>query len=89
MHSFRGMLREGDDLCLDHAGVFIQFRDHAGDGSGWYGYLLVRSEGAVEPGGPYTLVLEDGRAGAIRIDEVTPEASGKYRAVFVGVGPLG
>ena len=55
---------------------------------GWYGYLLVASEGEVEPGN-YTLALEDGRSGTIRIDRLEPDDSGKCRAVFVGEGPLG
>jgi hypothetical protein len=56
---------------------------------GWYGYLLVGSEGDVETGGPYTLQLEDGRVGSIRIDSLMPEPSGRIRAVFVGMGALG
>jgi hypothetical protein len=90
MHCFRGTLKVGGRPRPGPARAFVQFREAAGGGgAGWYGYLLVGSEGEVEPGGPYTLHLEDGRAGAIRVDAVTPEGSGRYRAVFVGVGPLG
>ena len=45
-------------------------------------------EADVEPG-TYTLSLEDGRSGTIRIDRLDADDSGKYRAVFVGEGPLG
>jgi hypothetical protein len=88
VHCFRGTLREGGRIRLDHTGAFVQFRDAAGDEKGWYGYLLVGAAGDVEPGGPYTLHLEDGRAGTIRVEAVTAEPSGRFRAVFVGVGPL-
>jgi hypothetical protein len=50
---------------------------------------LVKSDKDVVPGGIYTLKLEDGRAGTLRIDNLTPEDSDKVRAVFVGAGSLG
>ena len=56
--------------------------------TGWYGYLLVASESEIEPG-TYTLALEDGRSGTIRIDRLDPDDSGEFHAVFVGEGPLG
>ena len=40
------------------------------------------------PGGIYTLKLEDGRAGQLRIDTVAPDDSDKVRAMFVGEGSL-
>jgi hypothetical protein len=55
----------------------------------WSGYLLVGSDKDVVPGGIYTLKLEDGRAGKLRIDTLTPEDSDKVRAMFVGAGSLG
>ena len=62
MHHFRGKLLDGDQSRLDPADVYLQFHATPGDqGQGWYGYLLVASETAVEPGGAYTLQLADGR----------------------------
>lgn len=89
MHHFRGKLREGDEVRLDPANVYVhtQSAKAGGHEMGWYGYLLVASGGVVEPG-TYTLALEDGRAGTIRIDRLDPDDSGKYRAIFVGEGPL-
>ncbi len=90
MHHLRGKLREGDEVRLDPANVYIHFQSTQAGGQviGWYGYLLVASEVEVEPGS-YTLVLEDGRSGTIRIDRLDPDDSGKFRTVFVGEGPLG
>jgi hypothetical protein len=90
MHHLRGKLREGDEVRLDPANIYIHFQSAKAGGQvmGWYGYLLVTSETDVEPG-TYTLALEDGRSGTIRIDRLDPDDSGKYRAVFVGEGPLG
>jgi hypothetical protein len=47
---------------------------------------LVGSEKDVVCGGSYTLKLEDGRSGQLRIDTLTPDDSGKVRAMFVGEG---
>jgi hypothetical protein len=85
MHHFRGKLFQGDKLCLDPANVYIDYDST----SKWSGYLLIKSEHDVAPGGTYTLKLEDGRAGQLRIDALTPDDSDKVRAMFVGEGSLG
>ncbi len=90
MHHFRGKLFQGDKLCLDPANVYIDYHATGADpASGWSGYLLVGSDKDVVPGSIYTLKLEDGRAGKLRIDTFTPEDSDKVRATFVGAGSLG
>jgi hypothetical protein len=90
MHHFRGKLFQGDKLCLDPANVYIDYHSTEVDVTlTWSGYLLVRSEKDVVPGGVYTLKLEDGRAGPLRIDKLTPDDSDKVRAMFVSEGPLG
>ena len=89
MHHFRGKLFQGDKLCLDPANVYIDYHSTEVEAaSGWSGYLLVGSEKDVVPGGIYTLKLEDGRAGQLRIDTLTPDDSGKVRGMFVGAGSL-
>jgi hypothetical protein len=89
MHHFRGKLLQGGETRLDPANVYIQYHTNEGDrGQGWYGYLLVATEGDLKPGGSYTLSLSDGRSGELRIDTVSPDDSGKYRATFIGEGPL-
>ncbi|MBX6315569.1 MAG: hypothetical protein IRY99_22045 [Isosphaeraceae bacterium] len=89
MHHFRGKLLEGNRIHLDPANVYIQYHSTPGGSrQGWYGYLLVASETDVEPGGVYTLKLEDGRSGLLQIDRLAPDPSGKIRATFVGDGPL-
>ena len=90
MHHVRGKLFQGDKLCLDPANTYIDYHSTEVDvTSKWSGYLLVKSEKDVVPGSIYTLKLEDGRAGQLRIDTVTPDDSDKFRAMFVGDGPLG
>ena len=90
VHHFRGKLFQGEKLCLDPANVYIDYDSREVDvTSNWSGYLLVKSEKDVVPGGSYTLKLEDGRAGQLRIDTVTPDDSDKFQAIFVGEGSLG
>jgi hypothetical protein len=89
VHHFRGKLLDGDQPRLDPADVYLQYHATPGDqGQGWYGYFLVAFETAVEPGGAYTLQLADGRSGRLRIDHVSPDAAGHFRAMFVGEGLL-
>jgi hypothetical protein len=90
MHHFRGKLFQGDKLWLDPANAYIDYDSTELDvTSKWSGYLLVKSETDVVPGGIYTLKLEDGRAGQLRIDSLTSDDSGKFRAMFVSEGSLG
>ena len=89
MHHFRGKLFQGDKVCLDPANVYIDYQSEVDVTSNWSGYLLVKSEKDVVPGGIYKLKLEDGRAGELRIDTLTPDDSDKIRAIFVGEGSLG
>ncbi len=89
MHHFRGKLFQGNKLCLDPANVYVDY--HAmedGAASAWSGYLLVGSDKDVVTGGVYTLKLEDGRAGDLRIDTLAPDDSDKVRAMFAGAGAL-
>ena len=89
MHHYRGKLFQGDKLHLDPASVYIEYRSAQVDAaSEWSGYLLVGSDKDVQPGGVYTLKLEDGRAGNLRIDSSAPDDTGKVRAMFVGEGSL-
>ena len=89
MHHFRGKLFQGDKVCLDPANVYIDYQSDVDATSEWSGYLLVKSETDVASGGVYTLKLEDGRAGQLRIDTLAPDDSDKVRAMFVGEGALG
>ena len=89
MHHFRGKLFQGDKLCLDPANVYIDYQSEVDVTSDWSGYLLLKSDQDVAPGGNYTLKLEDGRAGQLRIDTLAPDDSDKVRAMFVGEGSLG
>jgi hypothetical protein len=90
MHHFRGTLFQGDKLWLDPANVYVDYDSTEVDvTSTWSGYLLVKSEKDVVPGGIYTLKLEDRRAGQLRIDTLTPDDSEKVQAMFVGEGSPG
>ncbi len=90
MHHFRGRLFQGDKLCLDPANIYIDYHAKEVDAApGWSGYLLVAADKGVVPGGIYTLKLEDGRTGKLRINASEPDESGKVRAMFVGEESLG
>jgi hypothetical protein len=89
MHHYRGKLFQGDRVRLDPANVYIDFRSPGADpASGWTGYLLVASDKDVVLGATYTLRLEDGRSGELRIDSFAADDSDKVRALFVGQGSM-
>jgi hypothetical protein len=89
MHHFRGKLLMGDRTILDPANLYIEYHTHESAAAhAWEGYLLVESENELKSGGTYTLRLADGRAGMLRVDQTSAEESGKFRAKFVGEGPL-
>jgi hypothetical protein len=89
MHHYRGKLFQGDKIRLDPANVYIDSSSTGVDAaSAWSGYLLVASEKEVVLGGTYTLKLEDGRAGELRIGKFGPDDSDKVRAMFIGAGVL-
>jgi hypothetical protein len=90
MHHFRGKLFQGEKVCLDPANVYIDYDSREVQvTSDWSGYLVLKSEKDVVPGGMYTLKLEDGRTGQLRIDALAPDDSDKFQAMFVGEGALG
>ena len=89
MHHYRGKLLQGDKVRLDPANVYIDSRAPGADtASGWAGYLLVASDKDLVLGETYTLRLEDGRSGELRIDSFAPDDSEKVRAMFVGQGSM-
>jgi hypothetical protein len=89
MHHYRGKLFQGDKVRLDPANVYIDFGAPGADtSSGWAGYLLVGSDKDVVLGDTYTLKLEDGRSGSLRIETFAPDDSDKVRALFVGQGSM-
>lgn len=82
---------EGTQVQLDPVSALIQFHHTAASNNNepsWYGYLQIRSETDIALGNSYTLHLEDGRSGTLRIDEICADSPGKLRAIFVGNGPL-
>ena len=89
MHHYRGKLFQGDKIRLDPANIYIDSSSTGVDpASGWSGYLLVASDKEMVIGGTYTLKLEDGRSGELRINKIVPDDSDKVRAMFVGEGSL-
>ena len=89
MHHYRGKLFQRDKVRLDPANVYIDFGAPGADAaSTWTGYLLIASDKDVVLGETYTLRLEDGRSGELRIDGFAPDDSEKVRAMFVGQGSM-
>ncbi|MFO0892535.1 MAG: hypothetical protein U0790_25760 [Isosphaeraceae bacterium] len=89
MHHYRGRLFQGEMPRLDPANVYVDFGPPGDGGSpDWSGYLVVKSEHDVAAGATYTLKLEDGRSGSLQVKSVGPDDPDRFRAEFVGLGPM-
>jgi hypothetical protein len=65
-----------------HGGAFVQ------SSSAWSGYFYLPAGEFIAHGGPYELVLRDGRRGQILVRETRPEGEGRIIVEFTGVGPF-
>ncbi len=89
MERVRGkILLDGDKVVFDNVDIGIEIIEPLPSGvKAWYGAFTVEGLSGVEPGGPYRLILEDGRSGDIRINKLKSSSSGTT-VLFEGNGPL-
>jgi hypothetical protein len=90
MESFRGQLRYGGTSLFDELRGEVEF--HPGLGwapkGPWSGTFLVPDGGAIQAGGPYELVLKDGRTGRVLVRRSVVAFDRPAVAEFLGAGPL-
>jgi len=78
-----GKLLEGDRIIFDEIEGSITIKDGAGLQE-WRGEFWVPEGSPVQAGGEYSLIRDDGRAGALIVDHFDPGAAGGDFAVFEG-----
>jgi hypothetical protein len=89
MMPFHGKVMQGGKVILDDVDGELEEMIIGGSTKDWHGYSVVPSE-LMPPatGGPYVLVLDDGRSGQMKIGRRSP---GSHRASvlhFEGSGRL-
>lgn len=83
-----GTIKQGDKIILENISIWFDVTKDPRSGlKDWHGSFTLSSEKYIEPGGPYRLILDDGRQGDILISDVQISGSGSS-VQFQGSGPL-
>ncbi len=86
MERVRGKILNGEQVVFDNVDIGIEIiESRASGGEAWYGGFTKKGLSDVERGGPYRLILEDGRSGNILIDKLERSSSGRITVLFHGV----
>ena len=89
MERVRGkILLDGEKVIFDNVDIGIEIIEPLPSGvKAWYGAFTVEGLSGVEPGGPYRLILEDGRSGDMLINKLEMSST-RTTVFFQGKGPL-
>jgi hypothetical protein len=87
-----GTIKQGDKILIEDLVVVYEMTKGARSGlSSWYGSFVLPAEKLkqIKPGGPYRLILDDGRSGDIRTTNIPIGSSTLgYSVHFEGSGAL-
>ncbi len=80
---------DGDEVVLDNLDITLTVVEPPGHLKRWSGGFRLDPTDHIEPGGPYRLELEDGRAGDITVVKVEySSASKSWLVLFTAAGSL-
>lgn len=88
MEYLRASLKKGDQVLFEDLDITLAGLKSATGLKEWYGSFKLPADGHIEPGGPYRLILEDGRSGDILINNISISSDQLTLVHFVGSGPL-
>jgi len=84
-----GKIKKGDSTIIENIPIWIDFKvDPRSKLSEWHGSFKSPIEKNIRPGGPYRLILDDGRSGDVIITNIERNSSGKHVVNFKGSGLL-
>jgi len=84
-----GKIKEGDSTIIENIPIWIHSKINSRSKlSEWHGSFTLPIEKNIEPGGPYQLILDDGRSGDIIITNLKANSSGRLVFIFKGSGSL-
>jgi hypothetical protein len=86
MERFQGKLMRGDKLMFDGLMGTITQETGPRGAKTWSGFFTIPGGVPISPGGPFQLVLDDGRRGDIMIDNVAKITHRPTMVKFKGVG---
>jgi hypothetical protein len=89
MMPFHGKVMRDGRVILDDVDGELEEMTIVRNAKDWHGYFVVPS-GMIPPptGGPYNLLIDDGRSGTMQIGRVSPGSHQASVLHFEGNGPL-
>ena len=90
MRTYKARISEGDIIVVDSVNVYLEERTDPGSGlPSWYGAFRLSPDKHLEPGGRYTLTLDDERCGEMFVRSIARSTQSPWQQVeFLGTGPL-
>ena len=89
MERVRGRMLKGDEVILEGLDITLNVREPVGRLKQWGGSLQMNLAVHIQPGAPYRLELEDGRAGDITVVKVDYASTSKsWLVLFTAAGSL-
>jgi hypothetical protein len=88
MEYLRATLKEGTQILFENLNINLAVRKSPSGLKEWYGSFELPGGGHIDPGGPYRLILEDGRSGNILISDILISSDLPTLVHFLGSGPL-
>lgn len=89
MSQVRGTVKQNDQALLEDIEVWIfESEDPRSGLKSWSGRFTLPQGNSIEPGGPYRLVLEDGRSGDILVTTSVISSHQPTDVEFQGSGSL-
>jgi len=84
-----GKIKKGDSTIIENIPIWFEFKKDSRSGlKEWYGLFKLPNKRNISQGGPYRLILEDGRSGDILLTNIEISSSGKFDVKFQGSGLL-
>lgn len=84
-----GKIKKGDSTIIENIPIWFEFKKDPWSGlTEWHGLFKLPNKRNISPGGPYRLILEDGRSGDILLTNIEISSSGKFDVKFQGSGLL-
>lgn len=89
MTQARGSVKQNEETLLESIEVWIfEFEDSRSGLTSWSGRFTLPQGTSIEPGGPYRLVLDDGRSGDILVTSSVISSHLPTDVQFKGSGSL-
>ena len=88
MDTYKAEIQIDNTRILRSVTVYLELVTGPSGIKSWYGVFQLPTAQDVEPGGPYRIVLDDGRTGDILITNVTISSHSPTQVSFRGTGPL-